>query len=159
MLLSNNTCSRRTFTWINNVVGPGKKLLTKFLGLSLGLNVVAMLTKEADPWNMSYLSNSWHMMSISSCIYFHWPWKHTVSLTKSTQHSMKPATNPANWIKFPFSVLQELEWGVFILQQNMHFQSNKWPSGIFSFHALFMQMSYIFKLASLKMHHFPGHAH
>ncbi len=37
----------------------------------------------------------------------------------------------------------------------MHFQSNKWPSGIFSFHALFMQMSYIFKLASLKIHHFP----
>ncbi len=112
------------------------KLLTKIFRVKFRAKCCCQTNKGSWPRNMSYLSNSCYMMTISSCIYFHWPWRYTVSLTKSTQPSMTPATNPANWIKFPFPILHELDWSVVILQQNRHFQSNKWPSGIFSFHKL-----------------------
>lgn len=77
--------------------------------------------------------------------------------------SMATATKLANLIKNPFSILDELDWSIVILQQNRHFQSNKWPSGVFciselfSETALFMQISYVFSLASLQIYHFPRH--
>lgn len=91
-------------------------------------------------------------------------WPYLVNTTHLTIFaSTAPATKPANLIKKPFSILDELDWSIVILQQNRHFQSNKWPSGVFcipelfSETALFMQMSSVFSLASLQIYHFPRH--